>query len=126
LGLSPLYKISDDGPQFIEDADRPAEIARLQKIIRKSCSTKPEERSRQEAEALRLHVARSPECGIDRETLSMMEKPNSRDPIDSIARQRKLVAEKCPPVRLRNRWIVLYAGSIDEASFGGLADKRTD
>jgi hypothetical protein len=63
--MSPVYKPSDDGPQFIDDADRPAEIARLQKIIRTSCSTNPKERSRQESEAFRLHVARSPECGIE-------------------------------------------------------------
>jgi len=59
---SPVYKPTPDGPQFIDDADRPAEIARLQKIIRTSCSTKPKERSRQESEAFLLHVARSPEC----------------------------------------------------------------
>jgi hypothetical protein len=52
--------------------------------------------------------------------LSAMEKPNSRDAKASITQQRKLVAEKCPLVRLRNRWIVFTTGSIDEPSLGGL------
>jgi hypothetical protein len=43
--VSPVYKPSNDGPQFIDDSDRPAEIARLQRIIGTSCSTKPKERS---------------------------------------------------------------------------------
>jgi len=55
--MSPVYKISDDGPQFIDDADRPKEIARLQKIIDTSCSTKPKERSRQESEALKKDLS---------------------------------------------------------------------
>ncbi len=108
---SPVYKLSGGSPQYLEDADRPAEIARLQKIISTSCSADPKERRRQESDAYRLHVARSPECGADLEMLSTMER-DSRNPQEDVARQRKTVAEKCPSVRLRNRWLVLYLGLL--------------
>jgi hypothetical protein len=111
---SPVYKVVGGKPQFIEDADRPAEIARLQKIIGASCSADPKERSREQYAAYRLHVARSPDCIYESDILSEMRKPDSRDPKDDIERQSKVVAEKCPAVTMRNRWIVLYRGSLDE------------
>ncbi len=110
---SPVYKLSGDRPQYLEDADRPAEVARLQEIIRTSCSTDPTERRRQESDAYWLHVARSPECGADLEMLSTMGQ-DSRNPKEDVARQRKIVAEKCPPVRLTNRWLVLYLGLLGD------------
>ena len=42
-----------------------------------------------------LHVARSPECGIDLDMLSSLEQ-DSRNPKEDVERQRKTVAEKCP------------------------------
>jgi hypothetical protein len=111
---SPVYKLSGGSPQYLEDADRPAEVARLQKIIHTSCSTDPQERRRQESDAYRLHVARSPECGADLEMLSTMEH-DPRNPREDIERQRKTVAEKCPSsVRLSNRWLVLYLGLLGD------------
>jgi hypothetical protein len=71
-------------------------------------------RRRQESDAYRLHVARSPECGADLETLSTMEH-DPRNPREDIERQRKTVAEKCPSsVRLSNRWLVLYFGLLGD------------
>jgi hypothetical protein len=112
--MAPVYKLADHEPQFIDDADRPREIARLEKIIRSACSTNPKERGQQESAAYRLHVARSPECGQELEWLAAMEAPNSRDPKDDIARQRNFVADKCPQVKLGDRWLVFYVGSLDD------------
>jgi hypothetical protein len=59
----PVYKLTaPDHRHFLDDADRPAEIARLQKVADASCSAYPKEKAEQEAEAARLHAALSPEC----------------------------------------------------------------
>lgn len=94
--------------QYLEDADRPAEIARLQKMIAASCSTDPKLRAEQESEAQRLNVARSPECAIERDRLSAMEKPDSRDAADAIAEKRKLVTRYCPAIELGTGWLVQW------------------
>jgi len=57
-----------------------------------------------------LHVARSPECGIDLDMLSSLEQ-DSRNPKEDVERQRKTMAEKCPSLRLKNRWLVLRRGT---------------
>lgn len=111
---SPIFKVSGAEKRYMEDADRPAEIARLQKIVETSCSTEPKKRATQEANAYQLHVWRSPECRINWEMLADMEQPGSRNPEEDIERQRKIATENCPRVRLTNRWLVLYAGSMDE------------
>ena len=110
---SPVYKLSGGRARYLNDADRPAEIARLQKIARASCSADPRERSRQESAAYTLHVARSPECGIDKEILSTLEK-GWRNPKEDVERQRKIVADRCPTVPLSNRWLVLHAGLLGD------------
>lgn len=103
----PVYKlVGTDSRQYIDDADRPAEIARLQKIIDTSCSADPKARQREEAEAERLHTARSVQCTDELESLSRMEQKDSRDPPDIIAAQRKLVANMCPAVPRANVWLV--------------------
>ena len=97
--MSPVYKLTGkDQRHFIEDADRPAEIARLQKIIAASCSANPTERADQEAQARRLHQALSPACAVERDTLAAMELPNSHESRDAIETKRKLVRDKCPAV----------------------------
>jgi hypothetical protein len=104
---APVYKqLSGDERHYLEDADRPAEVARVQKLVSASCSTDPALRASQEAEARRLHQARSPECAFERDKLAAMERPNSRDARDAIARQRKLVAEQCPPVSTADIWLL--------------------
>jgi hypothetical protein len=105
--LTPVYKpLAVDQWQYIDDVDRPAEIARLQKIIGAYCSAKPQERSSEDSAAQRLHVGRSPECAFERDKLSAMEKPGARAASDSIEGQRKRVAEKCPLVETANVWLL--------------------
>ena len=111
---SPVYKLTAGEPLFLADADRPAEVARLEKSVAAACSTNPKERRRQQQAAYRLHVARSPECGFASERLADMQRPDSRDPKDDTARQRKLVAGQCPEVKLKDLWLVLFRGSLEE------------
>ncbi len=104
---APVYKVTGaDQREYIADEDRPAEIARLQQEIDATCSVEAEARLNEESEAKSLHIARSPDCAIQRDTLSSMEKPNSHEPKDFIATQRKLVAEKCPAVTTADVWLV--------------------
>jgi hypothetical protein len=104
----PVYKLAgSDSRQYIEDADRPAEVARLQKIIGTSCSAaNSKARQSEESAAARLHNARSVGCADARERLSEMQQKDSRDDRDDIAQQRKFVADECPAVPMTNVWLV--------------------
>lgn len=105
---APVYKLTGGQERrYLADADRPAEVDRLKTIVAESCSAEPETRRGEESEAEHLHVARSPGCMGDRDTLSTMEKPESRTPEDDIARHRKRVAARCPDVDLSNVWLIL-------------------
>jgi hypothetical protein len=105
---APVYKFTGGQErQYLADVDRPAEVDRLKTIVAESCSAEPEIRRGEESEAGRLHVARSPGCMGDRDTLSTMEKPESRTPEDDIARHRKRVAARCPDVDFSNAWLLL-------------------
>jgi hypothetical protein len=111
---APVYKLTAGGERgFIHDAERPAEIARLQEVIRASCGSDPKARASQEAEAQRLFVTLSPECANERDKLAAMQQPSSREPDDAIEQQRRLVAGKCPAVDARGLWLVHWMGRGD-------------
>ena len=105
---SPVYKLPDGGQkQFINDAERPGEIARLQNIIDANCSANPEDRRREQSEARRLHTVRSPDCTAERDKLALMEKANSHDSPSSVAQQRQRVTERCTVLETpTNVWLV--------------------
>jgi len=46
------------------------------------------------------------QCADERDELSRMEQRDSRDDRDSVAHQRKLVADMCPAVPTANVWLV--------------------
>jgi len=105
--VAPVYKLtSSKKRQYLADADRPAEIARLRTTVAGSCSAKPKHRQREESEAERLHFVRSPGCMQDRDRLLMMERKDARTPEDDLARTRKRVVEQCPDVDLSGVWLV--------------------
>ena len=105
--VAPVYKLTGGQQrQYIADADRPAEVARLKTIVADSCSAKPKHRQREESEAEQLHLVRSPGCMQDRDRLSMMERKDARTPEDDLARTRKRVATQCPDLDLSNVWLV--------------------
>jgi hypothetical protein len=105
--VAPVYKLTGgQHRQYIDDADRPAEVARLKTIIADSCSAKPKHKLREESEAQQLHLVRSPGCMQDRDRLSMMERKNARTPEDDLARTRKRVLAQCPVVDLTDVWLI--------------------
>lgn len=107
----PVYQEAAQSERhFIDDADRPAELARMQKIIAATCSASPAERAAQEAQAQRLHVAMSPQCAVARDELRGMELPDAHEARDAVESKRKLVADKCPAVSTRGRWLIQWDG----------------
>ena len=104
---APVYKLTGGQErQYLADADRPAEIARLKTIVAGSCSAKPKHRQREESEAEQLHLVRSPGCMQDRDRLSMMERKDARTPEEDLARTRKRVLAQCPDADLTDVWLV--------------------
>lgn len=109
--MSPVYKLSGtDQRHYIEDADRPAELAHLQRLAGAVCSKDPKVTKQQDEEAARLHLALSPECAVARDQLTAMQSRSSREPADSIEQQRRLVAASCPVVEAKGRWLVQWDG----------------
>jgi len=105
--VAPVYKETrGQQRQYLADADRTAEVARLKAIAASSCSAKPKHRLREESEAVQLHLLRSPGCMQDRDRLSMMEKKDARTPEDDLARTRKRVLAQCPDVDLTHVWLI--------------------
>jgi hypothetical protein len=105
--VAPVYKLTrNQERQYLADADRPAEMARLKTIVAGSCSAKPKHRQREESEAEQLHLVRSPGCMQDRDRLSMMERKDARTPEDDLERTRKRVAAQCPDLDLSDVWLV--------------------
>jgi hypothetical protein len=107
--FSPVYKLTEgQKPQYLADADRPAELARIKAVVEESCSAKPDVRLREESDAKQLHLARSEGCVQDRDRLAIMEKPESRTPRDDLARHRKQVAAQCPQVDRSHGWLLQW------------------
>lgn len=107
--VAPVYKLTGGKQrQYVADADRPAEVARLRMVVDRSCSARPKLKQREESEAKQLHLVRSPGCIEDRERLSIMEKKESRTPDEDLVRTRKRVAAQCPDVDLSNVWLVQW------------------
>jgi hypothetical protein len=110
----PVYKLEGaDQRHFIDDAERPAEIARLQKIVASSCSTDAKTRASEQAAAEQLHQSLSPLCAVARDTLAAMERPSAHESADRIATQRRLVTSKCPPVDSSNLWLLQWNGRAE-------------
>ena len=105
--VAPVYKLTTGQQRhYIDDADRPAEIARLKAIAAGSCSAKQKTKLHEESEAKQLHLVRSPECMQDRDRLAMMERENARTPEDDLARTRQRVLARCPDVDLSQVWLI--------------------
>jgi hypothetical protein len=105
--VAPVYKLTGgQARQYLADADRAAEVARLKTIVADSCSAQPDHRQREQSEAEQLHLVRSPGCMQGRDRLSMMEKRDARTPADDLARTRKRVLAQCPTVDLSGVWLL--------------------
>lgn len=105
--LAPVYRLTTgQHRQYIGDADRPAEIARLKTAIASFCSANQKTQLQDRFAAKQLHFARSPGCMQDRDRLAMMERDNAHTPEDDLARTRKRVLAQCPDVALSQVWLI--------------------
>lgn len=92
----PVFKQAADGSRrYVEDAERPAEIARLQGVRDQNCSDDPTSQRSQAQRAGQLMVAMSPGCAEARDKLANYEDPATHTPDDQIARQRAFVEQNC-------------------------------
>ncbi len=105
--MAPVYKLTMlQKREYLADAERPGEIARLETVVAGSCSANPKHRQREETEAQQLHIVRSPGCMQDRDRLSMMEKKDARTPEDDLARTRAQVSARCPSFDQSELWLL--------------------
>lgn len=92
----PVFKQFADGSRrYIEDAERPAELARLQQVRDQACSDDPATLESQEQRAGQLMRAMSPRCAEARDQLANYQDPATHTPDDQIARQRAFVEQNC-------------------------------
>jgi len=92
----PVFKQATDGSRrYIEDAERPAELARLQGVRDQTCSDDSTTRRSQEQHADQLMIAMSPGCAEARDKLANYEDPATHTPDDQIARQRAFAEQNC-------------------------------
>jgi hypothetical protein len=105
--LAPVYRLNEAHKrEYLDNADRPAEVERIKTIVAGSCSAKPKHRRREEFEAKQLHFVRSPGCMQDRDRLSMMERRDARTPEEDLATMRKRVLAQCADTELSDVWLI--------------------
>jgi hypothetical protein len=92
----PVFKLAADGSRrYLEDAERPAELARLELVRDATCSDDPATRQSQARRADQLMIAMSPKCAEARDKLANSEDPATHTPDDQIARERAFVEQNC-------------------------------
>jgi hypothetical protein len=70
--------VPPDARQYLEDAQRPAELARVRQLVSASCGSDPPARAAADAAAKRLHQGRSPQCAFERSRPRYSDSGNSR------------------------------------------------
>ena len=102
----PVFKQAASGSRrYLDDADRPAELERLQGMRDESCSDDPGTRGSQEQRAGELMVALSPRCAEARDKLANYEDPATHTPDDQIERQRAFVEQYCRGGERTDLWL---------------------
>jgi hypothetical protein len=101
-----VFKPGPDGTRdYIDDADRPAEIERLGRQRDENCSADPAERKAQDLRADQLMESLSPDCQSAREDLQDMQSPSTRTPASEIERKRQYVSDHCPGEDRTDLWM---------------------
>jgi len=102
----PVFKLAADGSRrYLDDADRPAELERLQGVRDAYCDNDPGTRKSQEQRAGELMVALSRRCAEARDKLANYEDPATHTPDDMIERQRAFVDGYCRGGERTDLWI---------------------
>ena len=103
------WKVYQPGPgndrTYLNDRDRPAEIARLSSERDVSCSDEPEVLASQKRRASELFEALSPDCREAREKLQNLQRPTAHSAPSDIEKQKSYIAEHCPDVSRDGVWL---------------------
>lgn len=100
------FKLRPDWTRsYLENEDRPVEIARLEKLVDDNCDTDTKSVQEQDVHLLELIKALNIRCITAWETLH-----KSNDPAADIANQKveeaqEYIDEKCPSTEIHNLWI---------------------
>jgi hypothetical protein len=90
---------------YLDDRDRPAEIARLERERGDACSEDPTEFLALTRHASLLRDALTPGCFEAREKLDLMRRPSARSPRGEIERQQQFVERYCPDPHVTDVWL---------------------
>jgi len=103
------WKVYKAGPGderlYLDDRDRPAEIARLASERDAACSDDPAELASQRARAGDLFQSMSPDCLEAREKLRNLQRPTARSAPSDIEKQQAWIAAHCPDVQRDGVWL---------------------
>jgi hypothetical protein len=103
------WKVYKAGPgderTYLNDRDRPAEIARLTRERDASCSSDPAMLASQKRRAHDLFQAMSPDCLEAREKLQNLQRPTARSAPSDIEKQQAWIAAHCPDVSRTGVWL---------------------
>ncbi len=90
---------------YLDDRDRPAEIARLSGERDANCSDEPGVRASQKQRASELFEALSPGCREAREKLQNLQRPTAHSAPSDIEKQQSYIAAHCPEVSRDGVWL---------------------
>jgi hypothetical protein len=103
------WKVYMPGPgndrTYLNDRDRPAEVARLRGERDANCSDEPEVLALQKQRARELFEALSPGCREAREKLQNLQRPTAHSAPSDIEKQQAHIAAHCPDVSRDGVWL---------------------
>jgi hypothetical protein len=103
------WKVYKPGPgndrTYLNDRDRPTEVARLTGERDANCSDEPDALASQKRRASELFEALSPGCREAREKLQNLQRPTSRSAPSDIEKQQAYIATHCPDVSRDGVWL---------------------
>ena len=103
------WKVYKPGPgndrTYLEDRDRPAEVARLSVERDANCSDEPGVLALQKQRASELFEALSPGCREAREKLQNLQRPTAHSAPSDIEKQQAYIAAHCPDISRDGVWL---------------------
>jgi len=103
------WKVYKPGPgndrTYLNDRDRPAEIARLSSERDANCSVEPGVFASQKQRASELFEALSPDCREAREKLQNLQRPTAHSAPSDIEKQKSYIAAHCPDASRDGVWL---------------------
>ena len=103
------WKVYKPGPgndrTYLNDRDRPAEVARLSGERDANCSDEPGVLASQKQRASELFEALSPGCREAREKLQNLQRPTAHSAPSDIEKQQSYIAAHCPDVSRDGVWL---------------------